>query len=81
MVKDKDRTVSLPVGATYKFGLGAEWQPRDTYTVGFNYEFVWSGDMPVNQQAVLPGPIASRGTVDGTFKDANIHFFNVNVKW
>jgi long-chain fatty acid transport protein len=81
MVKDKDRTVSLPVGATYKFGLGAEWQPRDTYTVGFNYEFLWSGDMPVNQQARLPGPIASRGTVDGTFKDANIHFFNVNVKW
>lgn len=81
MLKDKDRTVALPVGASYKFGLGAEWQPRDTYTVGFNYEFVWSGDLPVNQQAVLPGPIASRGTVDGTYEDANIHFFNVNVKW
>ncbi|HNP29072.1 MAG TPA: outer membrane protein transport protein [Nitrospirales bacterium] len=81
MLKDGDRTVGLPVGSTYKFGVGAEWRPKETYTVGFNYEFAWSGDMTVNQQAALPGPIASRGNVVGTFKDANIHFFNVNVKW
>ena len=81
MLKDKNRTVSLPVGSTYKFGLGAEWRSSAKYTVGFNYEFVWSGDMPVNQQAALPGPIASRGNVVGTFKNTNIHFFNVNVRW
>ncbi|MDR4493959.1 MAG: OmpP1/FadL family transporter [Nitrospirales bacterium] len=81
MLKDRDRTVSLPVGKTIKFGVGAEWQPKETYTVGFNYELVWSGDMTVNQQAGLPGPIASRGNVVGTFRDSKIHFFNVNLKW
>lgn len=81
MLKDKNRSVALPVGETYKFGVGAEWRPKETYTVGFNYEFAWSGDLSVNQQAAAPGPIASRGNVVGTFKDANIHFFNVNLKW
>lgn len=81
MVKDANRSVALPVGESYKFGLGAEWQPKGTYIVGFNYEFTWSGDLPVNQQAVLPGPVASRGSVVGSFKSTNVNFFAVNVKW
>ena len=45
MVKDEDRTLSLPVGSTYKFGLGAQWQVRPTIALGFSYEFVYLGDL------------------------------------
>jgi len=41
MVKDEDRTLSMPVGATYKFGLGAQWQVRPTIALVFCYEFVY----------------------------------------
>jgi len=81
MVKDADRTVSLPVGATYKFGLGAEWQATQKYNVGFNYELTWVGDLPVTQQAVAPLSPNTRGTVIGEYKNANLNFFAVNVKW
>ena len=82
MVKDVDRTLSLPIGATYKFGLGAEWQPTEKYTVGLNYELTWVGDLPVTQQAIAPGPgFFSRGTVVGEYKNVYLNFFAVNVKW
>lgn len=81
MVDDQNRSVALPVGSTYKFGLGAEWQATEKYNIGMNYELTWVGDMPVNQQAVLPGPVASRGTVAGSFNNSAIHFFSANVRF
>lgn len=81
MVDDQHRSVALPVGSTYKFGLGAEWQATEKYNIGMNYELTWIGDMPVNQQAVLPGPVASRGTVSGGFNNSSIHFFSANVRF
>jgi long-chain fatty acid transport protein len=81
MVKDADRTLSLPVGATNKFGLGAEWQASEKYSVGFNYELAWVGDLPVHQKAALPASPISRGTVNGTYKNTSLNFFAVNLKW
>jgi long-chain fatty acid transport protein len=81
MVKDADRTLALPVGASYKFGLGAQWQATPKYNVGFNYELTWIGDLPVTQQAAMPASPFSRGTVIGEYKSANMNFFAVNLKW
>ena len=67
MVKDQNRSVSLPVGATYKYGLGAEWQATEKYNIGMNYELTWIGDMPVNQTARVQDPLVSRGNVVGSF--------------
>ena len=82
MVKDADRTLALPVGASYKFGLGAEWQATEKYNVGFNYELTWVGDLPVTQQAIAPGPgFFSRGTVTGEYKSVYLNFFAVNLRF
>ena len=81
MVKDENRSVALPVGASYKYGLGAEWQATDKYNVGMNYELTWVGDMPVNQVAALPGPVVSRGNVVGSFNNTAFHFFAFNVRF
>ena len=81
MVKDSDRTLALPIGATYKFGLGAQWQATEKLNVGLNYEFTWIGDLPVTQQAVAPASPFSRGTVVGSYKNANLNFFAINLKW
>ena len=81
MVKDQNRTVSLPVGAWYRFGLGAEWQATQKYNIGMNYELAWFGDLPVTQTATLPGSVFSRGNVIGGFNNTAFHFFAVNVRF
>jgi len=81
MVKDQNRSVALPVGAAYKYGLGAEWQATEKYNSGMNYELTWAGDMPVNQIAALPGPLVSRGNVVGSYNNTAFHFFAFNVRF
>jgi long-chain fatty acid transport protein len=76
MVKDEDRTLSLPVGSTYKFGLGAQWQVRPTIALGFSYEFVYLGDLSISQNR---GPLA--GQVSGEFPNVTMHFFAFTLNW
>jgi long-chain fatty acid transport protein len=81
MVKDQDRTVTLPLGAMYKYGLGAEWQATEKYNIGMNYELYWEGDLSVKQTPILPGSAVSRGTVVGGFNNTALHFFSFNVRF
>ena len=76
MVKDEDRTLSMPVGATYKFGLGAQWQVRPTIALVFSYEFVYVGYLSVSQNR---GPLA--GQVSGEFPNVTMHFFAFTLNW
>lgn len=76
MVKDQDRTVTLPVGQVFRFGLGAEWQARPTLNVAFSYELAYTGDMPVAQNR---GPLA--GAVVGSFPGTYLNFFQVSFIW
>ncbi|MDN5940251.1 MAG: OmpP1/FadL family transporter [Nitrospira sp.] len=76
MVKDQDRTLSLPVGSTYKFGGGVNWLMKPTIKLGFSYELSYLGDLSISQNR---GPLA--GEVTGQFKDAMMHFFAFTVNW
>ena len=74
-VDDADRTVTLPMGEAYRFGYGIEWQVRESLIVNLGYEFMWCGDMPVNQS----GPV--RGNLNGGYDNAWFSFVTVNVTW
>ena len=76
MVKDQDRALSLPTGATYKFGMGAQWQSSPTTKIGFSYELAYIGDLPVSQNR---GPLA--GQVTGQFPTTIMHFLAVTLNW
>jgi len=76
MVKDQDRTVTLPVGQAFRFGLGTEWQASPKLNVAFSYELAYTGNMPVNQ---IRGPVT--GSVVGQFPDAYVNFFQVSLIW
>jgi long-chain fatty acid transport protein len=76
MLKDQDRTVTLPIGQQFRFGLGAEWQANPKLNVAFSYELAYGGDLPVNQNR---GPLA--GAVVGQFPSAYINFFQVSFIW
>ena len=74
-VSDEDRTLSLPMGEAYRFGLGAQWQVSQAVSLGAAYEFMWAGDMKVNQDS------AYRGRVAGSFEDSWFSFFDLNLTW
>ena len=74
-VSDEERTVGLPVGEAYRFGLGAQWQVSQAVNLGAAYEFMWMGDMPVTQQSVY------RGNVSGSYDDSWFSFFTLNMTW
>lgn len=76
MLKDGDRTVTLPIGQQFRFGLGAEWQANPKLNVAFSYELAYGGDLPVNQNR---GPLA--GAVVGQFPGTYINFFQVSFIW
>lgn len=76
-VKNANRTVTLPMGQAWRFGLGAQYQLSESVNLGAAYEFVWGGNLPVDQGAGNP----LRGRVAGSYEDTWQSFFNLNLTW
>jgi long-chain fatty acid transport protein len=68
------RTVNLPFGDQYRFAAGVQYAWNKKVTLGFADEFMYQGELPVNQNE---GPV--RGTVAGQFTNTFINFFSLNV--
>ena len=75
-VSDANRTVTLPMGATYRYGLGAFWKYSESLDFGAAYELAWSGDLPVNQTST-----PFRGNVVGSYNNAYFMFFGLNLNY
>jgi long-chain fatty acid transport protein len=78
-VDSANRTVSLPMGQTWRFGLGAEYQLSKAVNIGLAETFMWAGNMSVDQ-----GSDASvRGRVSGSYNDAwfSITSISLNCKF
>ncbi len=76
MMDDQQRTVAMPVGPTWRVGLGAQYAVKKNLLLGLAYEFAWSGDLAVNQ---FRGPLAGR--VAGTFQNSYVNFVALNMNW
>lgn len=76
-VNNEDRTVTVPVGRALRLGAGVTWQYSPRLSFNAAYEFLWAGDMSVDQGDDL----ALRGRVAGTYEDASFSFFTLNLNW
>ena len=76
-VDDQHRTVTLPMGQAWRFGLGAQYQLSRSVNVGAAATYLWTGDMPVNQGTDQ----SLRGRVSGSFDNSWIAFVNLNLTW
>ena len=76
MVSAANRSIALPVGATYKWGVGANWLMNPKVKLGFSYELDYMGDMSISQNR---GPLA--GQLTGQFQNAMTHFFAITLNW
>jgi long-chain fatty acid transport protein len=76
MVSAANRVLALPVGATYKFGLGANWLMSPKVKLGFSYELAYMGDLAISQNRSQRA-----GEVTGAYKDSMMHFFAFTMNW
>jgi long-chain fatty acid transport protein len=76
-VDDANRTVTLPMGQAWRIGIGARWQVSEAINLNAAYEFLWAGDMPVDQGDDL----SLRGRVAGAYDSAWFSFFTANLTW
>jgi long-chain fatty acid transport protein len=75
-VDDDKRSVTLPMGEAWRFALGAQYAVTPALSVGGAYEFIWMGDMSVDQNR---GPVAGR--VAGDYSNSSVSIFALNLKW
>jgi long-chain fatty acid transport protein len=76
-VSSADRTVTVPMGQTWRFGVGAQWQVSQKVNLGAAYEYMWCGSMSVDQGQDL----SLRGRVAGAYDDAWFSFATLNLNW
>jgi len=76
-VDSANRTVTLPMGQGWRFGVGASYQLSRAINVNAAYEFMWAGNMAVTQGS----DTSSRGRVSGSYNDAWFCFATVNLTW
>lgn len=75
-VDDDNRSPTMPLGATWRFGVGAGKNLGDRMELGLNYELAWAGTMPLDQRR---GPLA--GTLSGEYADTALHFVSASLRW
>jgi long-chain fatty acid transport protein len=71
MMDDKDRTPDLPLGESWRFGLGARYDWSEKLAFGAGYTLLWSGDLDMD---VNRGPLAGR--VSGAYENTSMSFMN-----
>jgi long-chain fatty acid transport protein len=76
-VNSANRTVTLPMGQAWRFGVGAAYQLSRAINVNAAYEFLWAGNMAVTQGS----DASSRGRVSGSYNDAWFCFATLNLTW
>ncbi len=76
MMDDADRTVFTPVGAAWRFSLGAQWQVSDAVQLGLADTFIVGGNLPLSQNR---GPLA--GTLEGQYSGTVMNMLAFNVRW
>jgi long-chain fatty acid transport protein len=64
------------MGEAWRFALGAQYAFTPNLTLGADYEFVWMGNMSVDQDR---GPLA--GHVAGDYNNSSISVFALNLSW
>lgn len=76
-VDDGKCTVTVPMGEAWRFALGAQYAFTPNLILGGAYEFMWLGDMSVNQERGSSGD----RKLEGEFDDAYFHILALNLAW
>jgi long-chain fatty acid transport protein len=75
-VSDSNRTVTVPMGETWRVGTGATYALDATTDLNLSWDMAWMGDLPVTQSKSLSGE-----TISGQYDAAWIQTITGNATW
>ena len=75
-VSDSARTVTMPMGASWRLGTGATYRLDKDTDLNFSWDLIWLGDMPVDQTKSLSGERLS-----GEYRNAWIQTLAGSMTW
>ena len=78
-VDDDKRTLTVPMGESWRFGTGLTYALDSQVDLNLSYELVWLGDMQIDQEKPLPANAPKR--VSGEFDDAWIQALSASASW
>ena len=73
----ENRTFTLPIGQSWRFGLGAQYHIRANVNIGVAETFAWIGDMSINQGT----EVSAQGRVSGIYNNAWVSFTSLTLNW
>lgn len=76
MVDETHLTPDLPVGATWRFGVGGQYTISEALKFNCAYELGWAGDLSMD---VNNGPLTGR--VAGEYESSALHTFVLGLDW
>jgi len=71
----------LPIGAAWRFGVGAQNSMRKDFSWGVAAEYLRGGDLKVDKQSTLPVALGGKGNLEGEYKNINTFFLSANFNW
>ncbi len=77
MMANDARTVLTPVGAAWRFGLGAQWSVSKSFALGLDDTFIWGGTIPLQQGQ----PLSLTGQVAGNYPNTFVNVVALNLRW
>ena len=81
MLDESNRSPSLPLGWSWRFGAGAQYEMRKDMLIGFAYEYLYSGNPSISKSGQLPLALGGRGDLSGSYPNMSIQYFTTNVTW
>lgn len=75
-VSDSNRTVTVPMGSTWRMGTGATYSLDENTDLNLSWDLIWMGNMPVDQSKSLSGERLS-----GQYDNAWIQTLAGNATW
>jgi long-chain fatty acid transport protein len=75
-VSNSDRSVAMPLDRQYRVGVGVQYDLRKDVVLGAAYEYLDTGDAPVNQTG---GPL--RGNISGDFSRSTLNILALHANW
>jgi len=75
-VSDGNRTLTVPMGAAWRFAAGLTYSLNKETDLNFSWVTVWMGDMPIDQTKSLSG-----NRVSGEFDNAWLQALSANMTW
>ena len=81
MLDDSNRSPALPLGWSWRFGTGVQYEWSKSTQLGLAYEYLYSGNPTISKSGQLPVALGGRGDVNGSYPNNSIQFLSANVTW